>query len=302
MLTLHKNECTKKDADTISNQQEPVSSNDTILHGKRKRKENIDEEDEEINPVESDVFSNSTNREKELELPQKSYFETNPIMSQLKDEGWRKALEPEIKKKYFQDILKFLENEKHNGNKFFPPEEEIFNALNLTPFDQVKVVIIGQDPYHDDHQAHGLCFSVRNGISQPPSLKNIFKELAEDIPGFRIPNHGNLEEWAKRGVLLLNATLTVRAHHPNSHSKIGWLKFTDAAIKALNDGRTGIVFLLWGLYAQKKGQTIDRRKHFIIEAPHPSPLSKGFIGSKVFSRTNQILLDNGKEAIDWRLS
>jgi len=138
LLTLHKNECTKKDADTISNQQEPVSSNDTILHGKRKRKENIDEEDEEINPVESDVFSNSTNREKELELPQKSYFETNPIMSQLKDEGWRKALEPEIKKKYFQDILKFLENEKHNGNKFFPPEEEIFNALNLTPFDQAS--------------------------------------------------------------------------------------------------------------------------------------------------------------------
>jgi len=207
------------------------------------------------------------------------------ILDHLKDEGWKKALAGEFSKPYFAKILSFLEAEKKAGKEIFPPENQIFDALNLTPFDQVKVVILGQDPYHDNGQAHGLCFSVQKGIKPPPSLKNIYKELATDIPGFVEPSHGNLEKWAREGVLLLNATLTVQAHTANSHASCGWLQFTDAIIKLINDKKKGVVFILWGGFAQKKGKVIDSKKHHVILAAHPSPLSvTKFWGCKFFQK------------------
>jgi len=229
-------------------------------------------------------------------------FEGGGILQFLTEPGWIEALKPEFSKKYFKDILAFIEKEKKEKKQIFPPEPEIFNAFNHTPFNDVKVVIIGQDPYHDDGQAHGLCFSVKRGVKPPPSLKNIYKELTTDIPGFVAPKHGNLEEWANRGVLLLNAGLTVRAHEANSHSQCGWLEFTDAAIRTLNQ-RSGIVYILWGGFAQKKGKIIDRSKNRVIEAAHPSPLSASkFFGCKVFSKANELLKSLGKEPINWKLS
>jgi len=224
------------------------------------------------------------------------------ILDQLKDEGWRSALASEFSKPYFKKILAFLEDEKKNGAEVFPPENEIFSAFNHTPFDKVKVVILGQDPYHDNGQAHGLCFSVKKGITPPPSLKNMYKELTTDIKGFEAPNHGNLEKWADEGVLLLNASLTVQAHKANSHAKCGWLQFTDAVIKLINDKKSGVVFILWGGFAQKKGNVISRSKHHVIEAAHPSPLSASkFFGCKVFSKTNKYLEEKGETPIDWKL-
>ena len=188
------------------------------------------------------------------------------------------------------------------GHTVYPPGSLIFNAFNLTPFDKVKVVLIGQDPYHGRGQAHGLCFSVSDGIAQPPSLQNIFKELNSDL-GLPIPRSGNLTAWAKQGVLLLNALLTVRANEASSHRNIGWETFTNAVIKKISDEKTGIVFLLWGKYAQEKEFLIDTSKHFILKAAHPSPYSaaNGFFGSKHFSKTNEILKQEGKEPIDWRI-
>jgi len=224
------------------------------------------------------------------------------ILEYLKDEQWKNALKGEFSKEYFEGILTFMESELACGKEIFPPGNDIFSALNSTPIDKVKVVILGQDPYHDNNQANGLCFSVRDGIQHPPSLKNIFKELVTDIPGFKIPVSGSLEKWAQRGVLLLNATLTVEAHKANSHAKCGWMQFTDSIIEVLNKKTSGVVFILWGGFAQKKGKIIDRSKHFIIEAAHPSPLSVGkFWGCKVFSKTNNILKENGLEPINWML-
>eukprot|EP00026_Physarum_polycephalum_P010787 Phypoly_transcript_10967.p1 GENE.Phypoly_transcript_10967~~Phypoly_transcript_10967.p1 ORF type:complete len:314 (+),score=84.58 Phypoly_transcript_10967:73-1014(+) len=224
------------------------------------------------------------------------------ILAHLTDPGWTMGLQEEFEKKYFKDILSFLGKEISSGKEIFPPLNEVFSALNYTPIDKVRVVILGQDPYHDNNQANGLCFSVRDGIKFPPSLKNIFKELATDIPGFKEPKSGSLEKWAHRGVLLLNATLTVQAHSANSHSKIGWLEFTDAIIDVLNKKTKGVVFILWGGFAQKKGKIIDRNKHFVIEAAHPSPLSASkFFGCKVFSKTNSILTKEGHDPIDWTL-
>jgi len=214
----------------------------------------------------------------------------------------RKALQDEFKKPYFGSILSFLDKEHARGAQIFPPLNEVFSAFNFTPIDKVKVVILGQDPYHDDNQAHGLCFSVKKGIKPPPSLVNIYKELTTDVPPFKTPSHGYLEKWAREGVLLLNATLTVEAHQANSHSKIGWLEFTDNVIKVLNANTKGVVFILWGGFAQKKGKIIDRKTHHVIEAAHPSPLSvTKFLGCKVFSKTNKILLENGQTPIDWQL-
>ena len=194
-------------------------------------------------------------------------------------------------------------DEKQKGFTFYPKNKDIFNAFNYTPFNEVKVVILGQDPYHGMGQAHGLSFSVQKGIAVPPSLKNIYKELASEIKGFEIPNHGDLTAWAKQGVLLLNATLTVRAHEAGSHQKQGWEKFTDYVISQISAKKSGVVFLLWGRFAQQKESLIDTTKHYVIKSAHPSPFSayNGFLGSKPFSKTNEILEKQGLEAINWQV-
>ena len=219
----------------------------------------------------------------------------NPVI----EESWKRELEDQFAAPYFEELKRFLIAEKQQY-PVYPPGALIFNAFNLTPFDKVKVVILGQDPYHEPGQAHGLCFSVLPGTKYPPSLMNIFQELQSDL-GVPVPPTGNLEGWARQGVLLLNATLTVRAHQAGSHQRHGWETFTDAAISRLSEKRSGIVFLLWGSYAQAKAQLIDGSKHFILTAPHPSPLSayRGFFGCRHFSQTNQILIQNGQEPIRW---
>ena len=217
------------------------------------------------------------------------------------EEQWYKALKDEFEAQYFADIKSFLIEEKKQ-HIVFPPSSLIFNAFNLTPFDSVKVVILGQDPYHNIGQAHGLAFSVPDGIQKPPSLQNIFKELNQDL-GISIPSNGNLEKWANEGVLLLNASLTVRAHTAASHAKIVWQRFTDAAIKALSDNRENLVFILWGNYAIAKENLIDHNKHLILKTVHPSPLSasRGFFGCRHFSKTNEYLIKNNIKPIDWSL-
>jgi uracil-DNA glycosylase len=217
--------------------------------------------------------------------------------------SWLKVLSDELEKPYFKELKSFLLNEQQKGFIVFPKNEDIFNAFNYTPFDQVKVVILGQDPYHGQGQAHGLSFSVQKGIIPPPSLKNIYKELANDIQDFQIPNHGDLTSWAKQGVLLLNATLTVNAHEPGSHQKRGWEKFTDHVISEISGKKTGVIFLLWGKFAQQKEDLIDTTKHHVLKAAHPSPFSayNGFLGSKPFSKTNDILKKQGLSPINWQI-
>jgi uracil-DNA glycosylase len=216
--------------------------------------------------------------------------------------SWKTALKGEFETDYIKNLRKFLYTEKAQGKIIYPKGDEIFSALNLTPFDSVKVVIVGQDPYHGPNQAHGLCFSVKPEVMPPPSLINIFKELAADT-GLQIPKTGYLVDWAKQGVLLLNAVLTVEDGKPNSHKDKGWEKFTDKIVEILNTQKTGIVFVLWGSYAQKKGAFIDRKKHFVIEAPHPSPLSshRGFFGSRPFTKINNYLKQQGQKPISWLL-
>ena len=215
------------------------------------------------------------------------------------DESWRQVLQPEFDKPYFELLTDFV-RQAYRTKQCFPPAGQIFRAFDLCPFDKVRVVIIGQDPYHDVNQAHGLCFSVQDGVPAPPSLVNIYKELQRDL-GKPIPTSGNLTHWAEQGVLLLNATLTVEAHHAGSHQGKGWEELTDAAIQALNNQRSNIVFMLWGSYAQRKGKYIDRRKHLVLEAVHPSPLSayRGFIGCGHFSQANAYLLQQGQTPINW---
>lgn len=217
------------------------------------------------------------------------------------EEKWYEVLKNEFEQAYFIEIKNFLIEEKRH-HIVFPPSPLIFNAFNLTPFDNVKVVILGQDPYHNDGQAHGLAFSVPDVIQKPPSLQNIFKELNQDL-NIPIPMNGNLEKWAKEGVLLLNASLTVRAHEAASHAKIGWQRFTDAAIKALSDKKQNLVFILWGNYAIAKENLIDHNKHLILKTVHPSPLSasRGFFGCHHFSKTNEYLINHNIKPIDWSL-
>ncbi len=214
---------------------------------------------------------------------------------------WMQALGSELEKPYFAKLSDYVDGERDSA-QVFPPEDVVFNAMKTTPFEQVSVLILGQDPYHDDNQAHGLCFSVRPGIAPPPSLVNIFKELKTDV-GCRIPNNGCLTSWAEQGVLLLNAVLTVRAHQPNSHKGRGWETFTDAAIAALSGRETPVVFVLWGAYAQKKAPLIDTARHIVIQSAHPSPLSarNGFFGSRPFSRIDEILRANGRPETDWQI-
>jgi uracil-DNA glycosylase len=217
------------------------------------------------------------------------------------ESSWKDILLDQFNSDYFIELKEFLIEEKKTYT-IFPPGSKIFNAFNLTPFNQVKVVIIGQDPYHDIGQAHGLCFSVMDGIPFPKSLLNIFKELKEDV-SFNIPKSGNLEKWATQGVLLLNSILTVRAHQAGSHQNKGWEMFTDHVIRKISEQKSGVIFLLWGNYAKAKKILIDTEKHYILEASHPSPLSayNGFFGCKHFSKTNEILLKLGKNPIDWQI-
>jgi len=216
-------------------------------------------------------------------------------------ESWYRVLKDEFEKEYFKSLRNFLVEEK-TRYVVYPPGPMIFNAFNTTPLDDVKVVILGQDPYHGPGQAHGLCFSVQKGVQAPPSLVNIFKEISSDL-GLPRPTHGDLTSWAKQGVLLLNATLTVREHQAGSHQRRGWETFTDAAIKAVSDHLSGVVFLLWGNYAQAKVSLIDTTKHHVLKSVHPSPLSasRGFLGCRHFSKTDELLLAQGKLPIDWRL-
>lgn len=216
--------------------------------------------------------------------------------------SWKEILKDEFVKPYFQQIALHIKTEKSQGKTIYPPGSLIFNAFNTTPFDKVKVVILGQDPYHGPGQAHGLCFSVQNGVPPPPSLINIFKELQEDV-GVSIPDHGNLTHWAEQGVFLLNASLTVRAAEPMSHSKIGWAQFTDEVIKKISAEKKHVVFILWGKFAQEKKLLIDEAKHCILKSAHPSPLSAhaGFFGCKHFSKTNEYLMSKGIDPVDWKL-
>lgn len=214
---------------------------------------------------------------------------------------WLAPLRPEFQKPYYTKLYEFIRKE-YSSTKVFPPADDIFNAFHLTPLSQVKVVILGQDPYHNDGQAHGLCFSVKPEVDIPPSLVNIYQELRDDL-GCYIPNNGYLTKWARQGVLMLNTVLTVRAHQANSHRGMGWEEFTDAAIRILNEQDRPIVFILWGSPAQKKAQMLNNPKHLILKAPHPSPLSayRGFFGSRPFSQTNQFLQAHGLEPVDWQI-
>jgi len=216
--------------------------------------------------------------------------------------SWKEVLKDEFKKPYFKQIADHIKTEKAQGKTIYPPGSQIFHAFEATPFDELKVVILGQDPYHGPRQAHGLSFSVQKGVPPPPSLINIFKELHDDV-GVPIPNHGHLEKWAKQGVLLLNASLTVRAGEPMSHSRLGWEKFTNTVIEKVSDLKEHIVFVLWGRFAQEKQSLIDQKKHYIIKSAHPSPLSakNGFFGSKPFSKINNYLVKHGIDPIDWAL-
>lgn len=218
------------------------------------------------------------------------------------DESWKEVLKGEFVKPYFPQIPLHIKTEKSQGKTIYPPGSLIFNAFNTTPFNKVKVVILGQDPYHGKGQAHGLCFSVQYGVPPPPSLLNIFKELQDDI-GIEIPGHGNLTHWAEQGVFLLNASLTVRSGEPMSHAKIGWAQFTDTVIKTISLQKKYVVFLLWGKFAQEKRVLIDESKHLILRSVHPSPLSAygGFFGCKHFSKTNEYLSSKGIDPIDWSL-
>jgi len=217
--------------------------------------------------------------------------------------GWFEVLKDEFEKPYMKSLKDFLQQEKQAGFTIFPKGSDIFNAFKHTPFEKVKVVILGQDPYHGVGQAHGLSFSVQKGVVPPPSLKNIYKELASEFPDFKTPSHGELTSWANQGVMLLNATLTVRAHTAGSHQNKGWEQFTDKVISELSAKRSGLVFILWGNYAKQKESLIDQSKHFIIKSAHPSPFSayNGFFGSKPFSKTNEILVKEGKDPINWQI-
>jgi uracil-DNA glycosylase len=218
--------------------------------------------------------------------------------------SWQQLLGPEKNQPYFVDTLSQVKQARLAGQVIYPPEADVFNAFKLTELENLKIVLLGQDPYHGPNQAHGLAFSVRKGVRVPPSLQNMYKELALEYPDFQIPQHGCLEDWAKQGVLLLNTVLTVVATQANSHRHLGWERFTDQVIAQINSHCSGIVFLLWGSHAQKKGRLIDRQRHFVLEAPHPSPLSahRGFLGCGHFKQANELLVKQDKAPINWQLA
>ncbi len=217
--------------------------------------------------------------------------------------NWPHFISKELEQPYMCETLDYVQQRRLDGQVVFPPEKDVFAAFDTPSFEDIKVVIIGQDPYHGSGQAHGLCFSVQPNIKVPPSLVNIYKELAQDIDGFTVPTHGNLTAWANQGVMLLNTVLTVEEGQAHSHKHLGWERFTDQAIKYINDQKEDVIFILWGAHAQKKGKAIDTNKHHILKGPHPSPLSahRGFFGCKHFSKTNQLLGQLGKKPINWQL-
>ena len=229
-------------------------------------------------------------------------IETFPYMpADVIEQGWKTGLNNQFSSEYFTSLKNFIYSERAEGKTIYPPADCIFAAFDLTPFEKVKVVLLGQDPYHGERQAHGLCFSVPQGVAPPPSLVNIFKELKNDL-GIPVPQKGCLDKWAKQGVLLLNATLTVQANAAGSHQGKGWEQFTDAVIKTVSDKKSGVVFLLWGKYAQGKEKLIDASKHYVLKAAHPSPLAGGaFFGCRHFSKTNELLQKQGLEPIDWKI-
>lgn len=232
-----------------------------------------------------------------------TFIAATEIMDVQIHPSWKEILKQEFSKDYFLQLVMFLKTEKAKGNILYPPGALIFNAFNKTPFDNVKVVIIGQDPYHGEGQAHGLSFSVQTGIKPPPSLMNIYKEIQSDL-GVDMPKeYGNLSHWAEQGVLLLNAALTVRKGEPFSHAQFGWKEFTDEVIRKISEKKQGVIFLLWGKFAQEKQVLIDETRHYVLKAAHPSPFSadKGFFGCRHFSKTNQLLMDQGLAPIDWKL-
>jgi len=260
------------------------------------------EESEEEDDGSKDRDYNDEGHEPEDESEEDDDAASDEGLKPLTASGWGKVLEEEYKKPYFKQIVKFVKEERKNY-VIFPPQNLVFNAFILTPIDQVKVVILGQDPYFNDGQAHGLCFSVQRGVAIPPSLKRIYKALESTVPGFKAPNHGCLEEWARRGVLMFNATLTVRKGEPNSHKECGWQTFTDNVIKILCQERKGLIFFLWGQFAQKKGKIINTNDHHVLTFSHPSPAGGG--GQWVcdhFVKANEILEKQGKLPIDWTLS
>jgi len=289
--------------DTFSSQESaPINTK------KRKRNQDDSKEDRKKNKSDSaeadELVETETKEIKSIENDTKKTTTGSGLASYLTDKSWQTALASELSKDYVSKIVDFVAKERKNaGVPIYPPDEDVFTALNTTPFHNVKVVILGQDPYHGKGQGHGLSFSVRKGIKVPPSLNRIYKELATDIPGFKAPKHGYLLEWAQRGVLLLNAILTVREAKPNSHKSCGWAKFTDSIISTLNEKGDGIVFLLWGGEAHKKGAHINKGKHHVICTAHPSPMAAtGFIGSRCFSKANTYLKSKGKEPINWSLT
>lgn len=254
-----------------------------------------------------------TSKEKSTETNRKSRFFNNHVQAKIKlvskrypalhvniGASWFEALSPEFGKPYFGKLSQFLVAERAS-HMVYPPEDQVWTWTRTCPISQVKVVILGQDPYHNPRQAHGLCFSVPSGVPPPPSLLNMYKELSRDIPGFEAPHHGNLFGWARQGVLLLNACLTVRAHSANSHKDQGWEQLTDAVVKYISDNSRGVVFLLWGSYAQKKAAAVNKKRHHLLMSTHPSPLSahRGFLGCGHFSRCNELLIGHGKKPIDW---
>lgn len=282
---------------------------------KRKAKDDKVESSKKPNQTKTQAASKSkatngkaTNGKANKEQPKKLDMADAPkaierLLASLKNEDWKEALADEIQKPYFGEVAVFVEAERQ-AHVVHPPVDLVFSAFNETPLSQVRVVIIGQDPYHEPGQAHGMCFSVLPGVKPPPSLKNIYKELETDIPGFKAPDHGHLVKWAQQGILLLNATLTVREGHKeaNSHAQCGWQKFTDGVIEIINKRCEGVVFLLWGGFAQKKGKIVDTTRHRVIETGHPSPLSvKKWRDCKVFSKCNEELKRLGKGEITWSL-
>lgn len=248
------------------------------------------------------MFGTETIR-KEIHLPLSLFFEKFSAMTEVQiEESWKKALSAEFEKEYWTNLTNFIKQEIADKKEIFPPGKQIFAAFDLCPLEKVKVIILGQDPYHGKGQCHGPCFSVNPEIPSPPSLKNIFKELQLEFPEFHIPQNGDLRSWCTQGVLMLNATLTVRAHEPMSHAGKGWEQFTDATIQTLSDQGENLIFLLWGRHARAKKSLIDSSKHTVLEAAHPSPFSanNGFFGCNHFKHVNEILKKLGKQPIDWQ--
>ncbi|XP_067657292.1 uracil-DNA glycosylase-like [Haliotis asinina] len=284
---------TKRPADTVADQNTPP---------KKTKPDRAPAEEKEASPCSQTLSPEQRKKIEENRITALSKIHAKKSSGLVVNVGktWLKALEPEFSKSYFIELSQFVQNER-SKHTIYPPADQVFSWTQTSDIDRVKVVILGQDPYHGPKQAHGLCFSVQQGVPPPPSLVNMYKELENDIDGFKHPGHGTLTGWARQGVLLLNACLTVRAHNANSHAGKGWEKFTDAVISWLNKNGDGIVFMLWGSYAQKKGACIDKKRHHILKAVHPSPLSahRGFFGCKHFSQCNKLLKQQGKTPIDW---